>query len=149
MEKEIDSLDNRLLQIGELAKRTGVSIRTVRYYEERNLLKPNSMTSGGLRLYCAKELNRLILIRRLITLGLNIDEIKLSLGVDLQSSSRQIRVERTLELLRLQKDKLEEEISRLSDIQKEVNESLKLVTRCIDCSAQSCPPTCPNVSRLI
>jgi DNA-binding transcriptional MerR regulator len=149
MEKEIGNPDNRLLQIGELAKRAGVSIRTVRYYEERNLLKPNSITSGGIRLYRDKELNRLILIRRLLTLGLNIEEIKISLGPDSQGVNSQIRVEHTLDVLRLQKEKVEEEISRLSEYQKEVNESIKLVTRCLDCSAQSCPPTCPNVSKLI
>ena len=149
METKISNQDKRLLQIGELAKRARVSIRTVRYYEEKDLLKPNSMTSGGIRLYSDKELNRLILIRRLIDLGLNIDEIKISLGSDSPNDNRQIRVEHTLELLRLQKDKLAEEITRLSDIQKEVDESIKSVSRCLNCPAQPCNPNCSNVSRLI
>ena len=141
--------DALLLQIGELAKRAGVSIRTVRYYEEKQLLKPTSLTSGGLRLYSVKDLNRLILIRRLKTLGLNFDEIKLSLGVDSESTDRHIRAEHTLELLRLQKDKLEEEIARLTDLRKEVDTSLQLVDRCLHCAAQSCPTSCPSASQII
>ena len=40
------------LQVGELAKTAGVSIRTVRYYDEIGLLKPSSFTSGGIRQTC-------------------------------------------------------------------------------------------------
>jgi len=138
-----------ILQIGELAKRAGVSIRTVRYYEEKKLLKPTNLTSGGLRLFSLKDLNRLILIRRLKTLGLNINEIKLSLGVDANRIDRQIRVKHTLELLRLQKDKIEEEIARLTDLRKDVDTSFQLVSRCLHCSVQSCPPDCPNVPHII
>ena len=39
------------LQIGEVAERTGVTQRTLRFYEEKGLLKPPSRLEGGFRLY--------------------------------------------------------------------------------------------------
>ena len=61
------------LQIGELAKRAGVSIRTVRYYDEIGLLKPSSFTP--------EAFVRLVFIRRLKVLGLNMEEMKMALGI--------------------------------------------------------------------
>jgi DNA-binding transcriptional MerR regulator len=41
----------RRLKIGELANRTGLSIKTIRYYETRGLLEQTPRTEGGYRLY--------------------------------------------------------------------------------------------------
>ena len=137
------------LQIGELAKRAGVSIRTVRYYEEIGLLTPSSLTSGGIRLYTQQDLNRLIFIRRLKMLGLNMEEIKMALGIPEASSDQKIRVEHTLQLLRLQKDKLKEEITRLTDVAKEVENSERMVARCLSCRAPQCPAQCPSLAHIV
>lgn len=136
------------LQIGELARRAGVTIRTVRYYEEKGLLLPSSITSGGIRLYGQKDVNRLMFIRRLRTLGLDIDEIKMSLGMPIEPDKK-VRVRHTLELLNMQMTKTEEAIARLSDLQKEVEHSLQMVTRCVSCAARQCPPNCPSVNHIL
>ncbi len=137
------------LQIGELARRAGVSIRTVRYYEEKGILTPSSLTSGGIRLYSPQDLNRLIFIRRLRRLGLNTEEIKMSLGIPQASSDQKVRVEHTLQLLRLQKSRLAEEITGLTDIAREVEDSERLVTRCLSCRAPKCPTTCPSLAHIV
>ena len=54
-----------LLQIGEVADRVGLSLRTVRYYEEQGLLTPASRTSGGFRLYSEAQVDRLALIKQM------------------------------------------------------------------------------------
>ncbi|MAE11543.1 MAG: hypothetical protein CL876_06500 [Dehalococcoidales bacterium] len=51
----------------------GVSIRTVRYYEEKGILTPSSITSGDIRLYSLQDLSRLTFIRRFRRLGLNLE----------------------------------------------------------------------------
>jgi DNA-binding transcriptional MerR regulator len=65
------------LQIGEVADRTGVTQRTLRFYEERGLLKPPSRMEGGFRLYSEEDVDRVEQIKRLQSLlGLTLAEIK-------------------------------------------------------------------------
>src|SRR5438046_8200257 len=65
------------LQIGEVADRTGVTQRTLRFYEERGLLKPPTRMEGGFRLYSEDDVARVTQIRRLQDLlGLTLAEIK-------------------------------------------------------------------------
>ncbi len=137
------------MQIGELARRAGVSIRTVRYYEEKGILTPSSLTSGGIRLYSLQDLNRLTFIRRFRRLGLNMEEIKMSLGIPQESSDRKVRVEHTLQLLRLQKSKLTEEITGLTDLAREVEDSERAVTKCLSCHAPQCPTNCPSLAHMV
>jgi MerR family transcriptional regulator, repressor of the yfmOP operon len=66
-----------MLQIGEVADRTGVTQRTLRFYEERGLLKPPTRMEGGFRLYSEDDVARVTQIRRLQDLlGLTLAEIK-------------------------------------------------------------------------
>ena len=66
-----------LLQIGEVADRTGVTQRTLRFYEERGLLKPPTRMDGGFRLYSEDDVQRVEQIKRLQDLlGLTLAEIK-------------------------------------------------------------------------
>ncbi len=64
-------------QIGEVADRTGVTQRTLRFYEERGLLNPPSRMEGGFRLYSEEDIDRVEQIKRLQNLlGLTLAEIK-------------------------------------------------------------------------
>lgn len=65
------------LQIGEVAERTGVTQRTLRFYEEKGLLPPPTRMDGGFRLYSEEDVRRVTHIRRLQNLlGLTLAEIK-------------------------------------------------------------------------
>ena len=61
---------------GELAKLCGVSVRTVQFYDAKDLLKPSELTEGGRRLYSDDDLNKLRLICMLKALGLALGSIK-------------------------------------------------------------------------
>ena len=61
--------------IGEICQQTGLSARTVRYYEELGLLPGVRRRAGGRRVYRADELQRLRFIQRLKTLGLSLAQI--------------------------------------------------------------------------
>jgi MerR family transcriptional regulator, copper efflux regulator len=65
-----------LLQIGEVAERVGLSLRTVRYYEEQGLLTPESRTSGGFRLFSEEQVRRLALIKQMKPIGFTIQEMR-------------------------------------------------------------------------
>jgi MerR family transcriptional regulator, copper efflux regulator len=73
--------DAALMQIGELAERTGLSLRTIRHYDDEGLLTPSARSAGGFRLYSATDLDRLLVIRRMKPLGFSIDEMRELLAV--------------------------------------------------------------------
>lgn len=65
------------LQIGEVAERTGVTQRTLRFYEEKGLLRPPSRMEGGFRLYSEDDVRRVEQIKRLQSLlGFTLADIK-------------------------------------------------------------------------
>lgn len=71
----------RDLSIGELSRRAGVNVETIRYYERIGLLAPPPRTDGGHRLYPDKQHKRLAFIRRSRELGFSLDEIRNLLGL--------------------------------------------------------------------
>ncbi len=69
-------MDQRQMQIGEVAERTGPSVRTIRFYEESGLVSPTARSSGGFRLYTGSDVVRLHAIRRMKPLNVTIEEIR-------------------------------------------------------------------------
>ena len=65
-----------LLQIGQVAERTGLSLRTIRFYEENGLVRPTSRTDGGFRLYSEDDVARLEVIKRMKPLGFSLEEMQ-------------------------------------------------------------------------
>lgn len=68
------------IQVGELARRSGLTIRTLHHYDEIGLLKPSLHTEAGYRLYTAADVARLQQVLSLRQLGFSLDEIRNCLG---------------------------------------------------------------------
>jgi DNA-binding transcriptional MerR regulator len=66
-----------LRQIGEVVDTVGLSLRTVRFYEEAGLVIPVARTAGGFRLYDDQSIARLRLIMQMKPLGFTLDELRL------------------------------------------------------------------------
>lgn len=66
----------RKMQIGEVAELCGLSLRTVRYYEEQGLIEPEARSEGGFRLYTDEQVERLRLIRQMKPLGFTVAEMR-------------------------------------------------------------------------
>jgi len=64
-----------LMQIGEVAERAGLSLRTLRHYDEIGLLTPSARSEGGFRLYTDDDLARLLVIRRMKPLGYSLEDM--------------------------------------------------------------------------
>lgn len=64
------------MQIGEVADRTGLSLRTIRHYEEVGVAPPTARSQGGFRLYTDADITRLLVIKRMKPLGFTLEEMR-------------------------------------------------------------------------
>ena len=64
------------MQIGEVAEQIGLSLRTIRYYEEVGLAVPSARSEGGFRLYAAEDVERLRVIMQMKPLGFTLEEMR-------------------------------------------------------------------------
>lgn len=85
------------LTIGRLAKKAGIGIETVRFYERQGLIAPPPRTASNYRIYPLEEVSRLRFIKRAKALGFTLNEIKelLALSQDPHTTRADIK-KRTL-----------------------------------------------------
>jgi DNA-binding transcriptional MerR regulator len=69
-------MSEELYTIGQLARRTGVSVRTIRFWSDMGVLTPTGRSGGGYRLYDTEAVARLDLVRTLRELGLGLDVVQ-------------------------------------------------------------------------
>lgn len=69
-------MSTKSMQVGELARRTGLTIRTLHHYDEIGLLKPSAHTGSGYRHYTAGDVARLQQIVSLKQLGFSLEEVR-------------------------------------------------------------------------
>ncbi len=93
------------MKVGELASRTGLSVRTLHHYDEIGLLRPSRRTPSGHRVYGLAEIRRLQQIASLRHLGLSLREVRECLERPEYSLAR---------VLGLQIERIREEIARAS-----------------------------------
>jgi DNA-binding transcriptional MerR regulator len=86
-----------LLQIGDVASETGLSIDTIRFYEKERLLKAATRSSGGFRLFSDADLADLTFIRNAQELGFSLHEIRELVGLKNTNHPDCGHVERMLE----------------------------------------------------
>ncbi len=88
------------MQIGEVAARTELSLRTIRHYEDTGLVLPSARSQGGFRLYTESDVARLMVIRRMKPLGFTLDEMRALLdATDRLDSGLELPPEERAELL--------------------------------------------------
>ena len=117
---QTDLHPNRDLEIGELCEQTGLSARTVRYYEELGLLPDVRRRTGGRRVYGESELSRLRFIGRLKALGLSLAEIRDLNAVYAIGGSTRAMLDRLDEVLAHRLRELDGRIAELSSLRDEI-----------------------------
>jgi MerR family transcriptional regulator, copper efflux regulator len=68
-------------QIGEVADAVGLSLRTIRHYDEMGIVVPSGRSAGGFRLYTDDDVDRLRLVKRMKPLDFSLEEIRDVLGL--------------------------------------------------------------------
>ncbi len=131
------------LQIGEVAQRTGVTQRTLRFYEEKGLLRPPSRMDGGFRLYSEDDVKRVEHIRRLQDLlGISLADIKDMVDADevLRELRSQYRPESAIAEKRKQLEKatavteaqfviVKQKMEQMREMETQLTERLQLFAR--------------------
>jgi len=112
-------------RIGEVAARAGVSVDTVRYYEQQKLLPRAPRTQGGFRLFGKETIERVLFIKQAQGLGLSLDEIRSLLPVGRKASDcRLVR-----DLLRAKVVDLEERMKAMKQFQQTLGRYLEACER--------------------
>jgi MerR family mercuric resistance operon transcriptional regulator len=119
--------------IGELSKRSGVKIETIRYYERAKMLIPPPRTASGRRVYDVTDLRILVFIRRARELGFSLDDIRalLRLGGPEKAACREVR-----EIAAQHLDDIRAKIGDLKKLERLLSET---VARCSGKTAPDCP----------
>ena len=103
-----EAVEKTVWKVGDLAGRTGLSVRTLHHYDEIGLLSPSGRTVSGHRLYSAADILRLQRIRSLRALGFSLEEIQSCLEDPGFSARRvmELRVSGLKEEIRLRQELL-------------------------------------------
>ncbi|MFD2008460.1 MerR family transcriptional regulator [Streptomyces narbonensis] len=121
-------MDGKHMQIGEVAARTELSLRTIRHYEESGLVVPSARSQGGFRLYTDGDVARLMVIRRMKPLGFTLDQMRdlldatdhLDAEADLDADEREALLKRVREYQQAaaeQVEKLRIQLTRAEDFE--------------------------------
>ena len=105
---------------GELAKLCGITVRTVQYYDTRNLLVPSELSEGGRRLYSEEDLQRMKIICFLRELDLPISSISQLLSEEHPEKVLDLLLEQQKALLREEVVEKQARLQRLEQLQKEL-----------------------------
>ena len=107
------------LRIGEIAKRAGVSIDTLRYYERLKLLPRPRRSSGGFRLFAPEHIERVKFIKQAQDLGFSLDEIKSLLATGGADECRKVR-----DLLKRKLSELDERLKAMKGFRRVLSRHL-------------------------
>ncbi len=125
------------LRIGDIAKGSGLSVETIRYYERRGLISPLGRLPSGYRCYDGTILERLHFVVRCKSLGFTLDEIQELLLLDPNAESA--RVKHKIEQRIVQ---IEDKIDQLRDLQQSLHQLSDL------CSGEGSIADCPILESL-
>jgi MerR family Zn(II)-responsive transcriptional regulator of zntA len=136
--------DSELLTTGEMARRSGNTLRTVRFYEEEGLLRPVRRTEGGHRLFDQPELERLMLVTDMRSAGLSLDDIKHLLEVKQRGSVGAESARQATDILKRRVDELRSKLAVLARLQEDLTRTSDVMSVCIDCHDTGFPQRCES-----
>jgi len=123
-----------LLKIGEFASAAGTNLRTLRYYEELGLITPALRSDGGFRYYRPTDVNRVLLIRDLQELGLQLEKIRELMGSRHRTEERCAMLERVRTALNEHAALLAERMRTLESQRERVSVALEQLGTCTGCT---------------
>jgi MerR family mercuric resistance operon transcriptional regulator len=121
------------LAIGELSRRTGCNIETIRYYERIRILPRPARTAGGHRLYTLHQVKRLWFVRRARELGFSLEEVRALLAL---ADQRHTRCADVRDMAAGHRADVRAKIADLKRMERVLN---AMIARCADGTLPDCP----------
>ncbi len=135
----------RGLQIGQVARETGLTIDAIRFYEKQHLLKRAPRTEGGFRLFSPQDLQNIHFIRSAQELGFSLNEIRELLilqGADVEACSH------VRDLLKTKLATVREKITELRKLEGLLAEDLKKCEHTLHKSSATGHDCCPVLEEI-
>ena len=130
------------MRIGDLAKRAGTTMRTIRYYEERGLIEPARRTKGGFRLYQEEELRKLHLIKSLQVLDIPLAQVKAFFD-ERHPGRTAAEIAPALQgVLRQHLQEMDRRIAQYRAMQDSARETIEILDTCRRCPHEPGPGVC-------
>jgi len=137
-----------LLQVGDLAKGSGKTVRAIHLYEELGLLPAHDRSKGRYRLYTEEALVRVRWISKLQSLGLSLSEIQQLVKEQEGSGSAQFAASRLGEVYQAKLTETRTKIAELRALEEELEESLEFLATCnTACESELPVHSCPTCER--
>ena len=125
---------------GDLARATGNTVRTIRFYEEQGLLRPAVVSEGGHRRYTGEDLEKLRLIADLRELGLPLAEIRTVLDLRAGCATAAEFAARFERVLVGHIEQAQRRLDRLRRVKRELTEALSAIQSRLAChDTERCP----------
>jgi len=138
--------NKHLCQIGEIADKAGVTVRTVRYYMEEGFIEPGDRSAGGFYLFAPETAETVFFVQRLKDAGLALKDIKAIYLARQNGQTGNEAYKQVLAHLEKQKKLVEQKIADYRQLKTEIEDAMALVAQCDGCqlkptrkNCESCP----------
>ncbi len=132
-----------VLKIGDLARQSGLSVRTLRGYENLGIITP-SRSDGGTRFYTEADVLIAQVVQRMRELDIPVELIQTIATKRHEYSTGDQSSTIMIEILEDLNDALSERMAKTIDLQDELNKTLRLVRGCQGCKNKPNPENCPT-----
>lgn len=130
-----DPIAPRRMKIGELARKTGKSVRALRHYEELGLLG-SGRSEGGFRLYGADGLARVYWISKLQDMGFSLSQVQGLIATVESSGNAPEAMQSLREMFRGRLQQTRTQVERLLQLERDLAESLAYLEGCRVCTSE-------------
>jgi MerR family transcriptional regulator, copper efflux regulator len=136
------------LQVGDLARMTGKTVRAIHHYEELGLIEPAGRSKGHYRLFERETLVRIRWIHKLQALGLSLVEIRTLVRNRQGSVSAQQSADHLRRMYEAKLVEVRARLTELSALERELQASLAYLDSCnTSCTAELAPNECAQCDR--
>lgn len=128
---------DNLMHIGQLAEKTGVTPRALRYYEELGMIHPEDRSEGSFRLYSERQLMKVRLIQALKALDFPLTTIRDMMTVQQRTRTGGEAAAEVLKAVDLQLSTLKDKLSEYEQMKRDLKQTAHIVEMCVACERDS------------
>ncbi|HCR18667.1 MAG TPA: hypothetical protein DIU35_14405 [Candidatus Latescibacteria bacterium] len=133
-----------MMHIGRLAQQAGTTTRTVRYYEEMGLIKPEGRSPGGFRCYSDQQLDRLRMIMSLKGMEFDLDQIKTILDKQSNNDTGGKLASAILSDLNSRLDEVDRQLEHYQQLKDKLRQNIQSLCNCLPCDLRLEDRLCVN-----